>query len=82
MGTNYRSAIFYHNEEQRKAAEEFIARINGKDEQLHAQYVKAFGNAPCVTSIEKAGHFYPAHEEHQDYLDKNPNGYCSHRIYY
>lgn len=32
VGTNYRSAIFYHNEDQRKAAEEFIARINGKDE--------------------------------------------------
>uniref|UniRef100_A0A0A9YKV2 peptide-methionine (S)-S-oxide reductase n=1 Tax=Lygus hesperus TaxID=30085 RepID=A0A0A9YKV2_LYGHE len=82
VGTNYRSAIFYHNEEQHQAAKEYIARLNGKDAELHAKYSQAFHNAPCVTTVEKAGTFFPAHEEHQNYLDKNADGYCSHRIYF
>ncbi|KAL7697588.1 Peptide methionine sulfoxide reductase-like [Lotmaria passim] len=82
VGTNYRSAIFYHNDEQKKEAEDYIAKLNGGDEKLHAAYAKAFGGAACVTSVEKAGRFYPAHEAHQDYLEKNPNGYCAHRIYF
>ena len=32
------------------------------------------------TDIRKATIFFPAHKEHRDYLDKNPNGYCNHRI--
>ncbi|KAG5507247.1 hypothetical protein JIQ42_06653 [Leishmania sp. Namibia] len=82
VGTNYRSAIFYHSEEQKQKAEEFIAKLNGADEKLHSAFAKAFGRAPCVTTVEKAGTFYVAHDAHQNYLAKNPNGYCAHRIYY
>ncbi|AYU76299.1 peptide methionine sulfoxide reductase-like [Leishmania donovani] len=82
IGTNYRSAIFYHNEEQKKEAEAYIAKLNGADEKLHSSFSKAFGGAPCITSLEKAGTFYPAHEGHQNYLEKHPNGYCSHRLYF
>lgn len=82
IGTNYRSAIFFHNDEQKQEAEDYIAKLNGADEKLHAAYAKAFGGAPCVTTLEKAGHFIPAHEAHQNYLEKNPDGYCAHRIYF
>lgn len=82
VGTNYRSAIFYHNDEQKKLAGDYIKRINGEDKQLHEKYVKAFGDKKCVTTIEKAGRFYPAHEAHQDYLEKTPDGYCAHRLYF
>ncbi|CAD2222205.1 peptide-methionine (S)-S-oxide reductase [Angomonas deanei] len=81
-GTNYRSTIFYHNEEQKKSAEDYIARLSGKDKELHEAFVKAFDGKPCVTTIEKAGVFYPAHKEHQNYLEVNPDGYCSHRVYF
>lgn len=82
VGTQYRSAIFYHTDEQREEAERYIAGLNGADEKLHAAYAKAFGGDPCVTTLEKAGHFYPAHEQHQDYLEKNVDGYCAHRLYF
>ncbi|CAJ1017549.1 putative Peptide methionine sulfoxide reductase [Leishmania utingensis] len=82
VGTNYRSAIFYHNDEQKTAAENYMARLNGSDEKLHAAFTKAFGGGPCVTTLEKAAIFYPAHEAHQNYIEKHPNGYCAHRIYF
>ncbi|KPA74220.1 putative peptide methionine sulfoxide reductase [Leptomonas pyrrhocoris] len=82
IGTNYRSAIFYHTDEQKQEAEDYIAKLNGADEKLHSAFARAFGGAACITSVEKAGRFYPAHEAHQDYLEKNPNGYCAHRIYF
>lgn len=82
IGTNYRSAIFYHSDEQKHAAEAYIAKLNGADEKLHSAFSKAFGGAPCVTTVEKAATFFPAHEAHQDYLEKNPSGYCAHRMYF
>ncbi|GET86126.1 peptide methionine sulfoxide reductase-like [Leishmania tarentolae] len=82
VGTNYRSAIFYYSDEQKKEADDYIAKLNGADEKLHSAFSKAFGGNPCITSVEKGSQFYPAHEEHQNYLDKNPNGYCAHRIYF
>lgn len=82
VGTNYRSAIFYHSEEQKTAAEDFISGLNGANPQLHARYASAFHGAKCVTTVEQAGTFYPAHEAHQEYLRKNPGGYCAHRFYY
>jgi peptide methionine sulfoxide reductase msrA/msrB len=68
MGDSYRSEIFYHTEEQRKTAEEYKAHLNK---------VGKWG-APVVTKIEKAGPFWKAEEEHQDYLQKHPNGYTCH----
>lgn len=68
VGDSYRSAIFFHTEEQRKAAEEFKSRLD------------KFGKwgAPIVTEIVKAGPFWRAEEEHQDYLLKHPDGYTCH----
>jgi peptide methionine sulfoxide reductase msrA/msrB len=68
MGDSYRSEIFYTTEEQRKTAEAY------KD---HLNKVGKWG-APIVTKIEKAGPFWKAEEEHQDYLQKHPNGYTCH----
>ena len=68
VGTQYRSIILYHNEEQKKAA------INSK-EKLEAS---GYYENPIVTEIESLAEFYTAEEYHQDYYDKNPYaGYCS-----
>jgi peptide-methionine (S)-S-oxide reductase len=65
-GTQYRSVIFYHNEEQHKAA--------GRAK-LAAQ---SFWPDPIVTEIAPLPKFYPAEGYHQDYFRKNPNqGYCT-----
>lgn len=66
-GTQYRSAVFYHNEEQRRAAEHFKKRLNDEE---------AF-NAPVVTEITKFTKFYPAEDYHQEYFKLNPRqDYC------
>lgn len=61
IGTQYRSAIFYHNEEQQQQAEASKARLNES-----GRYKK-----PIVTKIEPVGLFWAAEDYHQDYLDKN-----------
>jgi peptide-methionine (S)-S-oxide reductase len=63
-GTNYRSAIFYHNEKQKKIA------VNSRDD-----YQKKI-NKPIVTEIIKVSKFYPAEEYHQNYLEKHKKSYC------
>jgi peptide-methionine (S)-S-oxide reductase len=64
-GTQYRSAIFYHDEAQRKAAAASLAAL---------QKSKPF-KEPIVTPLEMAGPFYPAEDYHQDYYMKNPVRY-------
>ncbi|PZE22087.1 peptide-methionine (S)-S-oxide reductase MsrA [Paenibacillus xerothermodurans] len=68
-GHSYRTAIFYHNEQQRQIAEE------------SKQAVQASGrfDKPIVTEIVPAGTFYPAEEYHQDYYKKNPLRYKMYR---
>ena len=67
IGTQYRSAIFYHNEEQRQKAEHYKA---GLDKQ------GAYPN-PIVTEITPAGTFYPAEDYHQNYYnDHGSQPYC------
>jgi methionine-S-sulfoxide reductase len=68
VGTQYRSAIFYHDDAQREAAERVKARVD------------ASGMWPreAVTEIVAAGPFWRAEEYHQDYLQKNPFGYNCH----
>jgi methionine-S-sulfoxide reductase len=67
IGTQYRSAVFYHSEQQREIAEQYKAQLDKSD---------AFG-APIVTEITKFEKFYPAENYHQKYFDLNPNqGYC------
>jgi len=68
IGTQYRSVIFYFNEDQKKIAEEVIARLNE---------AKTFKDK-VVTQVVAAGEFYSAEDYHQDYLDKNPDGYMCH----
>lgn len=72
VGTSYRSAIFYGNEDERKEAENFIGIVN-KSKRWQDR---------AVTSLEPLGVFYPAEDYHQDYLQKNPGGYTCHAIYF
>ena len=67
-GSSYRSAIFYHSEDQKKVAEAFIERLNGKGK----------WGAPVVTEVRRADQYWKAEEEHQDYLEKLPQGYTCH----
>jgi peptide-methionine (S)-S-oxide reductase len=69
-GTSYRSAIFYTTEEQRRVVEETIADV------------EASGLWPgkVVTEISPAGDFWEAEPEHQDYLERYPNGYTCHFV--
>lgn len=67
VGPQYRSAVFYHDDQQKAAAEKYLKKLDASDE----------FNSPIVTKLEKATTFYPAEEYHQDYYRKNPNaGYC------
>jgi len=65
VGTQYRPAIFYQDEEQKRLAEASKAKII---------QTKPFSQ-PVVTTIEKAGMFWPAEDYHQDYYKKNPARY-------
>lgn len=66
-GPQYRSSVFYHDDEQKKAAEKYIQKLNESGEY----------RTKIVTLLEKATKFYPAEEYHQDYFRRNPNaGYC------
>jgi peptide-methionine (S)-S-oxide reductase len=68
IGTQYRSAIFYHSLEQQQTSLEAIKKQNSSGKWKN----------PVVTQVLKASKFYPAEEYHQDYLKKNPNGYTCH----
>lgn len=70
IGTSYRSAIFYLDEEQQKAATDLIA-------ELTAAHIYS---KPIVTEVVPASAFWDAEEEHQDYLQKHPYGYTCHFI--
>ena len=67
-GTQYRSAIYCLNDEQLQAAESSKA--------VFAQALQAAGHGPITTEIAMAGPFYYAEAYHQQYLAKNPGGYC------
>lgn len=69
-GTQYRSAIFTNDKNEKKIIKELIEKINKS---------KAY-DAKIVTSIEEFKGFHPAEDYHQDYLKKNPNGYSCHLI--
>ena len=70
IGTSYRSAIFYTDDEQRRVAEETIADV------------EASGRWPgkVITEVTPAGAFWEAEPEHQDYLEQYPNGYTCHFV--
>lgn len=71
VGSQYRSAIFYHSEDQRAIAEAFIEELANSE---------AYDD-PIVTEVEPLDTFYEAEEYHQDYYETNPNQpYCSVQI--
>jgi peptide-methionine (S)-S-oxide reductase len=68
VGTRYRSAIFYHTDEQKQIAKEYLQVLNNE---------KAFEN-PIVTEITAFTNFYPAEDYHQDYFELNgEQPYCT-----
>ncbi|QPC43744.1 peptide-methionine (S)-S-oxide reductase MsrA [Kaustia mangrovi] len=68
VGTQYRSAIYWTSEAQRQEAEASSA--------AYGAALKARGLGPITTEIAAAGPFYFAEDYHQQYLAKNPSGYC------
>ena len=67
-GTQYRSGIYFHSENQRKDAEKSLLE--------YQQKLGAAGYTQITTEIRDAGPFYYAEDYHQQYLEKNPAGYC------
>ena len=67
-GSQYRSAIFYTSEAQKKTAEAVKAKVNASGK----------WKSPVVTEVTAFTNFYPAETEHQDYLQKHPDGYTCH----
>lgn len=70
IGTSYRSAIFYLDENQKEAAQSLIRELT--DAKVHRN--------PIATEVVPAGPFWVAEDYHQDYLQKYPNGYTCHYI--
>jgi len=68
VGTQYRSGIYYHDQEQKRAAE--VSR------DMFQRELKQAGYGPITTEIVSAPEFYYAEDYHQQYLAKNPGGYC------
>ncbi len=68
IGSSYRSAIFYQNDEEKSIAQEVIAIVDESNR----------WEGDVVTSLEPYSPFWAAEPEHQDYLVKKPNGYTCH----
>jgi peptide-methionine (S)-S-oxide reductase len=67
VGTQYRSAVFYHSPEQRETAEQVVAEMTAE----------GVWDAPIVTEVVPLETFYPAEDYHQDYFERNPlQPYC------
>lgn len=67
IGTQYRSAIFYHSDEQKRIAEETISALNDDGP----------WSDPIVTEVVPVANYFPAEDYHQEYFENNPNqGYC------
>lgn len=69
-GSSYRSAIYYTSDEQKRIAAETIADVDASD----------LWPGPVVTEVAPAGPFWEAEPEHQDYLERIPNGYTCHFV--
>jgi len=70
IGLSYRSAIFYLSEDQKRVAEDTVKDVDASD----------LWPGKVVTEISPAGAFWQAEPEHQDYLERIPNGYTCHFI--
>ena len=69
-GLSYRSAIYYLGEAQKSVAEQTISEVNAS----------SIWPGPVVTELEEVGDFWEAEPEHQDYLERRPNGYTCHYV--
>jgi peptide-methionine (S)-S-oxide reductase len=69
-GTSYRSAIYYTNDEQKKVAEDTISDVDAS----------GIWPGKVVTELAPAGDFWEAEADHQDYLERIPNGYTCHFV--
>jgi peptide-methionine (S)-S-oxide reductase len=70
IGLSYRSAIFYTSDEQKRVAQDTIADVNAS----------GLWPGTVVTEVTPAGPFWEAEPEHQDYLQRYPNGYTCHFV--
>ncbi|GGV38418.1 peptide methionine sulfoxide reductase MsrA [Streptomyces griseoflavus] len=70
IGTSYRSAIFYFDDEQKRVAEDTIADVDAS----------GLWPGKVVTEVAPAGPFWEAEPEHQDYLQRYPEGYTCHFV--
>jgi peptide-methionine (S)-S-oxide reductase len=70
VGSDYRSAIFYTSDEQKRIAEDTIADVDAS----------GLWPGKVVTEVVPAGDFWEAEPEHQDYLQRNPGGYTCHFV--
>jgi peptide-methionine (S)-S-oxide reductase len=68
VGTQYRSAVLHTSEAQREAAE--------RSRDMYAERLRESGYGPITTEIAPLGEFFYAEDYHQQYLEKNPDGYC------
>lgn len=64
IGIQYRTGVYYQTEEDKKTIEDYIAKQ------------QKYYSDPIVVEVQKQLNYYPAEDYHQDYLDKNPHGYC------
>jgi peptide-methionine (S)-S-oxide reductase len=73
VGTQYRSAIFYHSDEQKRAAEDLIAKLEAE---------KLFGSSKIVTEVAPASQFHVAEDYHQEYFARvgGGNPYCTYVV--
>jgi peptide-methionine (S)-S-oxide reductase len=70
MGASYRSGIYYTSDEQKRVADDTIADVNASK----------LWPGRVVTEVAPAGPFWEAEPEHQDYLERIPNGYTCHFV--
>lgn len=76
-GTQYASVIFVYDNIQKQIALDVIKQLQ---KNLDSSKLSCFKGAQVTTAVLDHTEFYEAHEEHQEYLSKNTNGYCNHRI--
>lgn len=71
VGSSYRSAIFYQDEDELSTAKDIIGKVDASD---------LYDGQPVVTALEPFKRFWSAENYHQDYLRKNPGGYTCHFV--
>jgi peptide-methionine (S)-S-oxide reductase len=78
-GTQYASVIYCFDEVQFRIAQRIKEELQ---KHIHSGAIKCFASKTVTTDIRMSTIFYQAHENHQDYLQKHPRGYCNHKLYF